>query len=67
MEETKHRLAFLLGILERKEQHEQFLTKEVIKIMEERQRLKRKIKDIFTTNIKENYEEVKLKILIREI
>ena len=60
-------MAFLLGILERKEQHEQFLTKEVIKIMEERQRLKRKIKDIFTTNIKENYEEVKLKILIREI
>ena len=57
----------MLGILERKEQHEQFLTKEVIKIMEERQRLKRKIKDIFTTNIKENYEEVKLKILIREI
>jgi hypothetical protein len=33
LEDTKHHLSFLLGILERKEQHEQFLTKELIKIM----------------------------------
>lgn len=38
--------------------------------MEERQRLKKKIKDLFTLNFKENtayYEEVRIKILAREI
>lgn len=36
--------------------------------MEERQRLKKKIKDLFTLNIKESmaaYEEVRIKIFVR--
>ena len=61
----------MLGILERKEQHEQFLTKELIKIMEERQRLKRKIRDIFTFKTKETTtntdEEVRIKLLAKDI
>ena len=51
-ESTKHRLSFLLGVLEKKEQQEQFLTKEIIKIQEEKQRLKRRIKELLVLNTK---------------
>jgi hypothetical protein len=46
------------------------LTRELLKIMEERQRLKRKIKDIFTANTRENTNteyEVRIKIISNEI
>lgn len=69
MEEAKHRLSFLLGVLQRKEQHSQFLTKEILKIMEEKVILKKRIKDLlaFNTKDQQNYEEIRIKILAREI
>jgi hypothetical protein len=58
-----------LGVLQRKEQYNQFLTKEIVKIMEEKVILKRRIKDLLAFNNKDqqNYEEIRIKILAREI
>ncbi len=58
-----------MGVLQRKEQYNQFLTKEIVKIMEEKVILKRRIKDLLAFNNKDqqNYEEIRIKILAREI
>jgi hypothetical protein len=42
-----------LGVLERKEQHEQFLTLEINRIIDEKLRLRRRIKDLLTLNTRD--------------
>lgn len=70
VEEAKHRLSFLLGVLERKEKNSRYLTREIKRVQAERAAIIKRIKDLVAINTKDSsqtYEDIRIKILTKEI
>lgn len=70
VEEAKHRLSFLLGVLERKEKNSRYLTKEIKRVQAERAAIIKHTKNLVAINTKDSskaYEDIRIKIITREI